>query len=300
MTCVVQKTENEDPKEAFVKRITDFMLKEFPISGRLLVVLACACLVLINAPMGVGQSATSARLTGTVTDPSGAVVPGVKVTAHNVETNFEVTVESDSSGDYAFNSLPVGHYKVTALGAGFSPLVTTGVELTVGQSATLNETLKPGAAQDTVTVTGGAELINTTSAELSQVVDQSTIKDLPLNGRDPGTLVFLSAGVTNELNSQASTLQATNSFPNESGASAGGQRQGSTWYLLDGVSNMDTYTLLSLPFPNPGCNPGISCHLKQLRRAQRICSFCGGQCGNQVRKQFIPRRGLRISTQRYI
>ncbi len=97
MTCVVQKTENEDPKEAFVKRITDFMLKEFPISGRLLVVLACACLVLINAPWDCGKSATSARLTGTVTDPSGTVVPGVKVTAHNIETNFEVTVESDSS-----------------------------------------------------------------------------------------------------------------------------------------------------------------------------------------------------------
>ena len=127
----------------------------------------------------------------------------------------------------------------------------SGVELTVGQNATLNLVLKPGGAEDTVTVTAGAELINTSTAEIAQIVDESTVKDLPLNGRDPGMLVFLSAGVTNELNSQASTLQSTNSFPNESGASAGGQRQGSTWYLLDGVSNMDTYTLLALPFPNP-------------------------------------------------
>ena len=64
-------------------------------------------------------------------------------------------------------------------------------------------------------------------------------------------LVFLAAGVPNELNSQASTLQATNSFPNEFGASPAGQRQGSTWYSLDGVSHMDTYLLLALPFPNP-------------------------------------------------
>ena len=234
-----------------MRTIAGLLSRDIKLSLRVVAVGASICLTLMNSTLGRSQSATSARLSGSVTDPSGAVVPGVKVTAQNLATDLTVTVESDSAGDYAFNSLPVGHYKITALSAGFSLLVTTGVELTVGQSATLNLALKPGGASDTVTVTGGAELINTTTAELSQVVDEATIKDLPLNGRDPGTLVFLSAGVTNELNSQASTLQATNSFPNESGASAGGQRQGSTWYLLDGVSNMDTYTLLSLPFPNP-------------------------------------------------
>jgi hypothetical protein len=212
--------------------------------------LSLGAAVLCGAP-GLAQSSTSARLTGEVTDPSGAAIPNASITAVNTATNYSVTVESDAAGNYAFNSLPVGPYKVTTTLTGFAPLVETGIELTVGQSATLNLPMKVGNSQDTVTVTGGTELVNTTSAELSQVVDEATIKDLPLNGRDPGTLVFLSAGVTNELNSQASTLQATNSFPNESGASAGGQRQGSTWYLLDGVSNMDTYTLLSLPFPNP-------------------------------------------------
>jgi hypothetical protein len=186
-----------------------------------------------------------------VTDPTGAVVPNAKVSALNTGTNLSQEVLSGAAGNYAFNSLPPGQYTVTATLAGFETLVNTGVGLTVGQNATLNLVLKTGGAEETVTVTGGAELINTTSAELGSVVDQGTVKELPLNGRDPGQLVFLSAGVTNELNSQASTLQATNSFPNESGASAGGQRQGSTWYLLDGVSNMDTYTLLALPFPNP-------------------------------------------------
>jgi hypothetical protein len=206
---------------------------------------------LICGPLGFSQSSTSARLSGSVTDPNGAMVPSAHVTAQNTGTNLEAAVESDATGNYAFNSLPPGQYKVTAALAGFETLVNTGVSLTVGQNATLSLVLKPGGQQDTVTVTGGAELINTTSAELGQIVDENTVKDLPLNGRDPGQLVFLSAGVTNELNSQASTLQQTNSFPNESGASAGGQRQGSTWYLLDGVSNMDTYTLLALPFPNP-------------------------------------------------
>ena len=213
--------------------------------------LAAVAAAILSGPLGNSQSSTSARLSGTVTDPTGAVVPNAKVSALNTGTNLSQEVLSGAAGNYAFNSLPPGQYTVTATLAGFETLVNTGVGLTVGQNATLNLVLKAGGAEETVTVTGGAELINTTSAELGSVVDQGTVKELPLNGRDPGQLVFLSAGVTNELNSQASTLQATNSFPNESGASAGGQRQGSTWYLLDGVSNMDTYTLLALPFPNP-------------------------------------------------
>jgi hypothetical protein len=208
-------------------------------------------LALVSSPLGQAQSTTSARLSGEVSDASGAVVPNAQVTALNTDTNLTATATSDDAGNYAFNSLPVGHYKVTAAATGFETLVENDVQLTVGQSATLNLPLKTGQATETVMVSGGEDLINTTTAELSEVIDEDTIKDLPLNGRDPGTLVTLSAGVTNELNSNASTLQTTNSFPNESGASAGGQRQGSTWYLLDGVSHMDTYLLLALPFPNP-------------------------------------------------
>ena len=215
-----------------------------------LISLLCAGFVVCPGSV-LAQSSTSARLSGSVTDPSGAAIPQAHITATNTGTNLSLTVDSDKAGNYAFNSLPVGQYELSATRDGFSPIHETGISLTVGQSATLNLPLKLGGAQDVVTVDGGADLINTTSAELSQIVDEATIKDLPLNGRDPGTLVFLSAGVTNELQSQASTLQTTNSFPNESGASAGGQRQGSTWYLLDGVSHMDTYLLLALPFPNP-------------------------------------------------
>jgi outer membrane receptor protein involved in Fe transport len=234
-----------------MKRTVGFLSRNYASLLRRIAPVVLVCAAMLCALPGRTQSSTSARLSGSVADPSGAVVQKATIVAQNTGTGLSTTVESDSAGNYAFNSLPVGVYTVTASGSGFAPLIESGVELTVGQSATLNLVLKPGGAQDSVTVTGGAELINTTTAELSQVVDEATIKDLPLNGRDPGTLVFLSAGVTNELQSQASTLQTTNSFPNESGASAGGQRQGSTWYLLDGVSHMDTYLLLALPFPNP-------------------------------------------------
>ena len=119
----------------------------------------------------------------------------------------------------------------------------------MNQSATQNIALHPGSVTETIKVTANAELINTTSAELSTVVNEHAVTQLPLNGRDPSSLVFLAPGVTNVLNSNGA-LQAGFSFPSETGGSANGGRQGSTYYLLDGVPNMDNYLLLTAPFPN--------------------------------------------------
>jgi hypothetical protein len=121
---------------------------------------------LLCGAMGYTQSTTSARLSGSVTDPSGAAIPHIKVTAKNIGTDLAVTVESDAAGNYAFNSLPVGQYQVTAAGTGFSSLVETGITLGVSQSITLNLPLKLGGSSDSVTVTGDADLINTTTANL--------------------------------------------------------------------------------------------------------------------------------------
>jgi Carboxypeptidase regulatory-like domain/TonB dependent receptor len=192
---------------------------------------------------------TNARLSGVVTDPSRAVVPGAKITAKNTGTGLTLSTTSDSSGAYEFPLLPPGSYTVTTDAQGFSELVRAGIVLTVSQPATLNLTMQPGAVSQTVTVVGDAEQLNTTTAEIGQVMQSDEITDLPLNGRDPSSLVDLAAGTTNELFSQASTLPGQ-AFPTESGASSGGGRQGSAWYLLDGVANMDTIALLAAPFPN--------------------------------------------------
>jgi Carboxypeptidase regulatory-like domain len=192
---------------------------------------------------------TNARLSGAVTDASRAVVPGAKITAKNTGTGLTLSTTSDSSGAYEFPLLPPGSYTVTTDAQGFSTLVRTGIVLTVSQPATLNLVMQPGTVSQTVTVVGDAEQLNTTTAEIGQVMQSDEITDLPLNGRDPSTLVDLAAGTTNELFSQASTLPGQ-AFPTESGASSGGGRQGSAWYLLDGVANMDTIALLAAPFPN--------------------------------------------------
>jgi hypothetical protein len=193
---------------------------------------------------------TAAQLSGTVTDASGGAVPHAHLTITNQGTNLTKQSDSDGSGAYVFRELPPGPYALTVIAPGFQSFVEKGIQLTVEQHATLPVNLKVGSNSETVTVTGGAELINATTAEISQVISQEEVSALPLNGRDPSTLVNLSAGTTNELFSQASTLTSSNSFNTENGASVGGQRQGSAWYLLDGVPNMDTFDLLASPFPD--------------------------------------------------
>jgi hypothetical protein len=199
---------------------------------------------------GAAAQVDTARLSGTISDPSGAVIPNAQVTATNKGTGQATTVQASSSGAYTFPSLPPGSYTLSVQETGFAKFEQTGINLTVSQQATLDVQLKTGAAGETVTVTGDTALINTTNAEVSNTVGERAIRELPLNGRDPSSLVLLSPGTVNVLNTGGGTQQGETTFPNESGASAGGGRQGSTLYLLDGVSNMDTYQGLGAPSPN--------------------------------------------------
>ena len=212
--------------------------------------LASFLLFALISPAIIRGQDTSAQLSGQVTDSTGAVVSRVQITVHNTETGLVEHAKSDDSGQYRLAALPPGLYKLSAEMNGFSAYVQTGIKLTVGQFASLNIALKPGAVSETVTVTGGASLINATTAEISQVIEEDTVKELPLNGRDPSSLVFLTAGISNDTYSSSSTQPTSNSFPTQTAASAGGGRQGSTYYMLDGVSNMDTYSLMAAPFPN--------------------------------------------------
>lgn len=204
---------------------------------------------LLFTSVAYGQGG-NAVLNGTVTDPTGAAIPQARVTLTNVDTNLALTAESNNSGLYRFPTVPPGHYSLTTEVKGFQKFQQSGIVLTVSQQATIDVTLQVGSETQTINVEAGAALINTTNAEVSNTVGEHAIRELPLNGRDPSSLVLLSPGVINVLNTGAGTLQGETTFPNESGASAGGGRQGSTLYLLDGVPNMDTYMSLSAPSPN--------------------------------------------------
>jgi hypothetical protein len=214
--------------------------------GKSLALAAICALSLVPA----GAQVTAASLSGSVTDPSGAALPNATVTALNTGTGASQTATTTGEGTFTFTTLPPGTYRVTVAETGFATKVQEGLQLTVSQSATLNTVLTVGAQSESVTVDAAAgSLINASTAEISSLVNEHAIKQLPLNGRDPSSLVLLAPGVTNVLNASG-TLQAIAAFPTESGASANGGRQGSTYYLLDGVQNMDTYLLLAAPFPN--------------------------------------------------
>jgi len=212
--------------------------------------IALLFLFVISGAASLLAQGGSATLTGTVIDSAGAAVPSAHVTVTNVDTNLSLPADANTSGLYRFPSLPPGKYTLKVEQKGFQGFQQTGIVLTVSQQATLDVSLKIGSESETVNVSADAALINTTNAEVSNTVGEHAIRELPLNGRDPSSLVLLSPGTVNILNTGGGTQQGETTFPNESGASAGGGRQGSTLYLLDGVPNMDTYMLLAAPSPN--------------------------------------------------
>jgi hypothetical protein len=216
-------------------------------SLRALKLLIAGCLV-GSGVFACGQG-TSGSLTGQVSDSMGAAVVGATVTLTNLGTNYKQTEQSSSAGVYLIQPVEPGNYSLAITGPGFANYRQTGIVIHANEAATQNVTLKVGAVGQSVSVTADTELINTTTPELGMTVNETSVTQLPLNGRDPSTLVWLAPGVINA-NLGNSYTQSGFSFPNETDAAASGGRQGSTYYILDGAPNMDTYLGRAAPFPN--------------------------------------------------
>jgi len=126
---------------------------------------------------------TTASISGTVKDSTGAVQPGAQVVILNTDTGVARTVQSDPAGRYLASLLALGNYRITATQQGFQTEVRSGIVLTVGQDAVVDLTLSAGAVTQTVEVTGEASTIDTTSATISGLVNGEQMRELPLNGR---------------------------------------------------------------------------------------------------------------------
>jgi hypothetical protein len=142
----------------------------------------------------LAQTGTS-NITGTIRDSNGAAVPGATVTAKNDSTGVTSTQTTTDSGLYSFSSLPVGNYTITVEKQGFKTLQKTSNALQVGEPLTVDGTLEIGQVSETVTVTGGAEQLQNSNATIGNVIEQKAIEALPLNGRNPLTLLLLEPGV---------------------------------------------------------------------------------------------------------
>ena len=158
-------------------------------------VMSLSILVLLAAAISFAQTGTS-NISGSVRDSNGSSVPGATVTAKNEATGITSTQTTTDSGVYAFSSLPVGNYTITVEKQGFKTLQKTGNALEVGTPLIVDLALEVGNIAETVTVTGGAEQLQTGNATMGNVVEQKAIETLPLNGRNPLSLLLLEPGVT--------------------------------------------------------------------------------------------------------
>src|SRR6266487_2582852 len=143
----------------------------------------------------VSAQVTTATIAGVVQDSSGAVIPGVSVTTRNPETGVTRTAKTDEGGRYTVPELTLGNYEVEAQIPGFQTEVRSGITLTVGRSALVNFALKVGQIADKVTITEEAPLVESTTSAMSALVDERTIRELPLNGRSYDNLALLQPGV---------------------------------------------------------------------------------------------------------
>ena len=184
-------------------------------------------------------SQDTGTITGTVTDPSGGVVPAATVTIVNTATNSRRVVSTDSGGRYSSGPLPVGSYQVEVQAKGFKNLVRYGLTLQVQQTAVVDAQLEVGATTEQMTVTAAADLVNTTNASQGQVIDARRVEALPLNGRDYLQLSLLSEGAQEGPGADRSATGSNNGVDSRAGGfSAGGQRTTDNDYLLNGFNNL--------------------------------------------------------------
>ena len=212
---------------------------------------------LIALPLGVifasnlfGQA--TATVHGTIYDASGGVVPGVSVTATNVNTSLNRAVTADSAGKYNLPLLPIGEYRVRAEKEGFSAFVQTGIRLQVNTDVEVNAKLELRSTAEQITVSADASLVQTTTSTLVQVIDEKRITELPLNGRNVLQLMGLNAGIADR-GSTGGTIQVNTlgGSQYQNPVSINGSRGNGTNFMLDGADHNDLYTNISEAYPNP-------------------------------------------------
>src|SRR5579885_2431407 len=206
------------------------------LSGRSAVQLLFLVLLCVGLT-GSAHAQSTATLQGTVTDPTGAAIADAKVVLTNEATGVESTTQTDSAGAYLFPTISIGVYRLEVSGSGFQTAAFTGLKLPVATTVTKNVQLKIGQATETVEVTVGAPLVETSSNTLGQVINDKTVQEIPLNGRHFTDLSLLTPGtVTPPANGfLTAPLRGQGSF----GINTAGQREDTTNWLVNGINLND-------------------------------------------------------------
>ena len=216
-----------------------------------------------------GRAQVTASIIGFVTDPSGAAVPSADVTATNLETGVARTVATDAAGRYVVLALPVGLYEVRATKAGFRDEVHTGIHLAVGQEARVDLSLPVGTVKTEVGVNADASIVSTTTSDISGLVAEQQIKDLPLNGRSFDLLLTLNPGILNFTWMKTGGTGISNSTTGNNFV-VSGQRPQQNLFLLNGVEYTGAAENNMQPSGTSGMLLGVEAVRRQSRRGDSI------------------------------
>jgi hypothetical protein len=220
----------------------------------------------VMTPLAVAAQTNTAEISGIVRDGQGGVLPGATVTAVHADTGFREERTTDDEGRYRLTALPVGRYSLTVSLAGFARIAREDLVLALGQQMHLDISLQIGGIAEQVTVTGMSPLLQAANAEISDVIEQRRVVEIPLNGRNFLALAQLSDGVVLPPGgTRGDALQQAGSLPN-----VGGQRSGHNIYLLDGVKVTDEL------FNNLVINPSVDAIQEfKIQKSQYAAEFGG-------------------------
>ncbi len=249
------------------------------VSAKALLVVVLAIFTSLLTASAVRAQA-SASLTGKATDTSGAAVPGAQLTVTNVETRSSRSATTEDDGSYRVLSLPVGNYEIEVGKQGFRTEKRTGINLVVGQEAIIDFTLEVGQVSQTVTVSAEAPVVNVTTADVSGLVGEATIKDLPLNGRSFDNLITLNSGSAN-LNALHPLAATGAGFGNLFAVS--GRDPESNIYLLNGVK----YVGAGLNSDLPGGASGQLLGIDGIREFNVLKENYSAEYGNRAGAQIL-------------
>jgi hypothetical protein len=168
--------------------------------GRVFRIMTAALAIIVMAGAALAQTAATGNIEGVVTDASGGVLPGVTVSVRNTATNVTREATTDNGGRYRATALQPGTYEVAATLAGFQAAPLGGIEVLVGQTQAVDVAMRPAGVTEAVTVTGESPLIDTQRTDVSNVVGERAIQNLPINGRRWENFVLLGPAVTNDGN----------------------------------------------------------------------------------------------------
>jgi hypothetical protein len=249
----------------------DNFFQQLTPGGSMKQAVRCLLVVLMVLALDcVARAQGTAQISGTITDPSGARLPGVEVTATQQATGQVRSVLTNETGSYVLSSLPVGPYKLDAMLQGFRTFAQTGIVLEVNANPVVNIKLEVGQVAETVEVLANTVLVETRSVGVGQVTETKQILELPLNGRNVTELITLAGAAV------STDVSSSRSMSGQQNIRVAGGVGGSVHYSLDGASHSNPYDNLSLPLPFPDALQEFKVETSALAASQ------GGASGAQA------------------